>query len=335
MAFLRKVINHAIGAGLITALSSASGAAWAANAIEPLLTGGLNVFIDDSAETLEDRDGDGFLGVGDSLYGMFLITRISNSGGNTLIGNGTLNNEFTGVFANRVQSFTLAGVPGNDADGSCTNATCTGVGDELTGDEILSYVFEPDPAFEALVGLPANTFQDDTMLAFFEDAGQNYNQLLQANIGTATDGTLRIEAGLPGTDPDEQWIATGSSDPLAGDTFSTSTVLATFNVNLSIIADNFGGDFLTDVPIAGSGTGAVGADGLIDLSFSGNVSGTGVNCDVNGENCTSTEFGTDWPLNNATSIRVSYIPEPGTLGMLSIGLLALGGGMAVRRRRAA
>lgn len=327
-------LYQALVAGVGLAFASGIGGAQAAAPLEPLLAGGLNVFIDDSGEDLEDRDGDGFLGVGDSLYGMFEITTIRNfSGGlnDTLIGDGTIYNELTGVFANRVQSLAILA----DPDGSCNGvATCDGPDPDgagpllpgaLTGDEDVAYVFEPDPLFDVLVGLPGGTFSTDSMVAFFEDGAQNFD-LGAATIGTATDGILRLEAGLPGTDGDEQWTATGSSNPSAGDTLSLATVLATFNVDLTILFESFGGDFEQVAATAGLGL----DDGLIDLHFSGSVSGTGTNCNIFGTNC-ATNVGEGFPLFNQTTINVNYIPEPGTLGMLGLGLLALG--FAARRRR--
>ena len=194
----------------------------------------------------------------------------------------------------------------------------------MSGDETVDYVFEPDPNFSTLVGFGPG-FSADTTVAFFEDAAQNYNQTL-ATIGTAIDGVLRMEAGLPGTDADEQWTATGSSDPLSGSTLSLATVLATFNVDLTIISETFGGSFEQVDATAGLNLG----DGLIDLHFSGSVNGTGINC-TGGINCTD-DVGQGFPLFDQANFDTNYIPEPGTLGMISIGLLALGG-LSARRRK--
>ena len=81
MRLVKQIMLPTMAAGLATALAFSANTAQAANALEPLMAQGLNVWIDDSAETLEDRDGDNLLGVGDSLYGMFRITVFRNFSG--------------------------------------------------------------------------------------------------------------------------------------------------------------------------------------------------------------------------------------------------------------
>jgi hypothetical protein len=177
------------------------------------------------------------------------------------------------------------------------------------------WTFGPTASFEATYGTGA-------MIAMFEDANIEYTRLgaagtQEALIANVTDGTLRWTLGFGG-DTDELWTATAVSDDIAviGNTAPPGNG-GTVNFQLSILSENFIADF--DQVLA---TFAIG-DGNIDINGSGNLLGTA------GANTPFDSFDNFDFVFRPTGV----VPEPGTVVLMGLGLVALAG--AARRRQRA
>jgi hypothetical protein len=304
--------------------------AHAATVSSQLFLGELNQLSDNSGES-QNVDvaapapslTDGFLWLGDTLRGTLdfgTVEDLSGGGGKNTLGAGGVN-ELSGIFEIEV----LTAVVLLDPDGSCLgDPACAVAGAALSGDELANYTFGPNAAFAAEFGVAAGT-----MLVLYEDTTPDYDrtQALQADIeDDATDGPGGLDAVIVLTlgffgDADELWQAIAvSTDPSLASLVAQGTFLGGFSVQLSIGVNSLFSQWVQ--VLAGIATGVIGADGLIDFNGSGGISGTlgsGSFYDV---------------FNNVDLVfRPTSIPEPGTLGLMGFGLLALGLIAARRRRR--
>jgi hypothetical protein len=136
--------------------------------------------------------------------------------------------------------------------------------------------------------------------------------------GLATDGVLWASVGF--ADPDDQWLALNAADNIgavAGG--GASSVFGTVNFALSVLVNNTGMNILPqNLDCFPLGPFTCAGDGITQVIGSGNIlGGSG--------------------LSNGYQIRSDFdyqlrAPEPGSLALLAIALLGLGG--ALRRRSA-
>lgn len=156
------------------------------------------------------------------------------------------------------------------------------------------------------------------MAILWDDPAQDYDRT-QASIAaieaSATGGARMLELGF-GLDPDEFWIATDAAvDPTIGGTVPPGTAVADFNFALSILT-NLSPRLFGQV-LAGCAPTCPG-DNFIDINGSGEALGT---------------FGTStgYDLFNNVDLTLFVVPEPGTVALMGLGFLAIGG--VVRRRK--
>jgi hypothetical protein len=271
----------------------------------------LNQWSDNFGESLgTDGGAIGVLQVGDTLRGTFEIETIEDrtGGGGTVQYSNAIVNELTGIFEITVTGATIV----SDPDGIPFNGSAG---------ERANYTFGPTASFIAEFGLVAGA-----MVAFFEDAAPgDYDRtgtIAQAET-SATGGTLVMQIGLSGLDPDEQWAASNAPTNVANlANIPPPTTLGTFDFGLAILFNTLFPNFTqVDAPCVIFGTCGVGGNGLVDISGTGTIQGS---------------RGTDTEYDGTGNIDLFFrpIPEPGTLGMLGIGLLGLGVFMRTRQKHA-
>lgn len=255
----------------------------------------VTTFHDDNLDFVYDtgRDNVGTLGVGDRLISVFSFQ-------NTL-----------GIFAGQGPS----GFGGDQITG-IADVTITAV----LGNGTL--VFAPTGA-TGLLG----SFAAGTAVAVYKGAA-GVLDVLNSNCGTqaqcitkAQNGSLYLTAGFFG-DLDSSWT---SAPAAGGGTIATvqngnsSNSFGTFNFNLSIGVNNTGVKFQTTRPCAPFC--GVGGDGFVDLVGNGQILG--------GAGLTATE----WTARSKTNFEVSPIPEPMSVALMGVGLLAMGGASIRRKSR--
>lgn len=273
------------------------------------LVGGLNLLSDDSGELVIDSDSNGLISVGDYLIGGFQLNSLGPSGAIP----GTTVNEGTGIFALEVTG--VLGVPDAVCSGAFLLSGCAvfdfsapGIGFNsalnLTGLDWNPTIVGIDPA--AFTG-PNGALGADTLLVLFEDPTPDGDILgaasIQDAIDTLVDGSLDLVLGCAGGcvgGGGNFWTGTGPVDPLDGFLNPVGAAIGSFGVNLTIT--DLGGSLTNldpTVPVTGSGT----------------IRAPGVG---------------PFPIGNDASFNVVKIPEPASLGLVGLGLLAVG---AFARRR--
>lgn len=293
-----------------------TGGAQAASVSSLLFLNEPNRMSDNSAEEQGvDLNGDSLLWVGDTLRGTAQWNTIEGTGGsgvNSLgVSPGDLNNELTSIFEVEVVSATIA----SDLDGSCGGDLTCGGGTALSGDEFVNYTFGPNAAFVAAFGLTPGT-----MVAFYEDPTPDWDRtdpILTAEAN-ATNEALVWELGFYG-DADEGWASINTPvDPSFLTTIADATPVGVFQFQLSIGFNALFSDFVQVA--AGCVFVTCAGDRLIDVNGGGNVLGTAGSGQV-------------YEGGNDVNLVFHPIPEPGTLGMLGLGLAGLG--LFLRRRQRA
>lgn len=277
---------------------------------------------------------DGYLfNPGDTLRGTNdwnSLEDITGGGGVRPLGAGTVN-ELSSIFQTEVISATIV----FDTDGSCGGDlvncdTGGGIGSGLSGDEVADYVFGPSAAFAAEFG--ANP---GTMFVFYDDnltgGGTKYDRTLStqgAIEATATGGTVVMHWGIYGLDADESWKARGPVDTTAPAFVPLDDPLGAFSFALSIdpttnllfkewgqVLAGCNNPLNLNFPCAG--------DGLIDVNAQGQILGTAL-----APGFTQTSF---YDAFSNVDANFAPIPEPGSIALLSLGLVGLAAGM--RRRK--
>jgi hypothetical protein len=274
---------------------------------------------DDSVESQNvDLNGDSNLDVGDTLRGIVEFPQLRNLDTTDVVLLAPIagNSHLSAVFEVEVLTKTQtagAGTPGDPTD------------------DLFTFTFGVHAAFDdgpdGIDGT-ADDYAVGTMIAFFEDGVDDVNfgpvscpttAACEANV---TDGTHILALGfddLSGdTEKDEAWVANNAiEDPTAATLVSSSTAVGQFNFQLTDLFSSVG-DFFenkdTFIPV-------VGGNGKISWLGSGSVLGT-------------SDLNTIYDVSDDADLTAE-VPEPGTLGLMGAGLLALAGFARRRFRKAA
>jgi hypothetical protein len=183
-----------------------------ANPVSSLIPSGKVLFSDDSAELLIDRDGDGVLGEGDSLRGIFSIGNIRGSGAALPLGTGTNTNELTGLFQTKV------------------------ISKVQIAPDTYNFTFGFDSAFGKGAGVVGVWYDDPTN--DFRRALCGVSNTAAECEATATNGSVWGTMGIAGGG---FWSAIGAPDKTyLGGLFEETTPLGTFGMGLNFITNNTG-----------------------------------------------------------------------------------------------
>jgi hypothetical protein len=142
------------------------------------------------------------------------------------------------------------------------------------------------------------------------------------DIANATDGNLWLTLAGSGTG-----VVCGGGQACVSADGTEITLQSTIFISggdLGTITNGFGAGFL-DVAFGG---------GLADAHFDTNQQPSGQDVNLNSDfGLTPSGSNSNWPLDGTADLDLVAVPEPGTLGMLGLGLLGLG--FYARRRRTA
>jgi hypothetical protein len=281
----RKLLA-AVGAALGLALASGPAAA-AVTYYFPF-----TVFQDDDIEFVFDNNGNGNIDVGDRLIAVGEVP------------------ETQGILAGQGPTSVL---PHELTFVSDVTVAAIGAGGSL--------IMAPSGAAGLLAGFAAGT-----TIAAFLDATPDLN-VIAGTCGTQaqcealaglglTDGSV-LYATFGFADPDDVWVGSAPGGTIAQvQAGGAASKFATFNFSQSVIVNNTGRVLLDQpcAPFCGIG---VGADGLVDITGSGDfLGGAGLNA-------------ADWNARSDADLQLA-IPEPGALALVGLALAAMG---ALRRRK--
>lgn len=291
-----KILKTCATLPLLAAAALYSSAAFSAATSDAFVVG-QQEWSDDSAEVLVNNDANATIDPGDYLVGILGITSFPTSG----VDASTVN-EMTAIFAAEVVS--VSAIDPIACSGGGTITSCS------------TFVFKAVPDFNAavaaadgLTGASSPTFTQldgspltsDTIAIFLEDSANNFNRDggSQADgFNTTTDGTSRLIVEQIAANGDF-WSAIGPADILEFLTVDSGSGVGSFNINATITGQGYDG-WVFDPRITASG------------------------------NLKPTETSSFLITDDATfEVNASKIPEPATLGLMSLGLL----GFAASRRR--
>jgi hypothetical protein len=257
---------------------------------------------DNSAEAWIDVDLDGTVSVDDILFGILSIGDIQG----TQIGGITTYNELTIIQANRISALNATVMNSQGVLMGIYDAEAVGPGDTAYFDwatgSILGVVYTFNTAFGA-------TNDDKTLAIVFEDSANNATREtdIQTGLSVHTDGDERLLVTLDtSVDPTDTINVIAPVNPLAAigivGTANTSYALSSFFLDGTIAQQDWPGLYFFQDITAGTG-------GFATPSTT-----------------------SSWPIfdNIDFTVTAARVPEPGSLALLSIGLLGIGG-VACRR----
>jgi len=296
----------------------------------------VNQISDDSVENILNFSGT--LQVGDIIEGVLNITAVGDVS-NTLktVGEGTANNELTGIFRTVVKRITFAG---NGPDGTFG-----------TPDDLYYVAFGPDDTWSAAAALGvaggAGT-GTGAMVIFFEDSSQNFTKSgpPATDVANASDGkffwALGFNTALPtdvagdvtanSNSASEGWLATtrltlpANNNQIGTAVYSLNRVFSTNAPNGATPIPGIGENY-----ILGLQEGWASPSGVADVEVIGTTSFNSQISQIDPNN----PNGSGWAVNDQSEffiLPLSVIPLPAAawMGMALLGVLGIG--RKLRRR---